>query len=74
MATAYWVPNFDFAGSTSVHTTAADLVRWAENIIRPRAGWAEAVERLTTPGQARHHSVRYGAGVEIGTSRPINGA
>lgn len=68
----YYVPNFDFTGSTGVQTTAADLLRWAENIIHPHAGRSEIVRQLTTPGKLKDgRSVRYGAGVEIGTYRGL---
>lgn len=69
---SYYVPNFDFAGSTSVYTTAEDLLRWAGNVIHPRLGGARVVARLTTPGALNDgRSTRYGAGLEIGAYRGL---
>ena len=69
---AFWMPNFDFAGSTSVHTTAEDLVRWADNLAHPRVG-AEAVRRLTTPATLEDgRTIRYGGGVELGSYRGLD--
>lgn len=70
---AYWMPNFDLVGSTGVHTTVEDLLRWARNIIEPRLGRPDIIRRLTRPGRLNDgRSIRYGAGVEIGRYRGLD--
>lgn len=63
----FWVPNFDLAGSTGLHTTVGDLLRWARNLLHPWVGGADVVQALLSPGRLNdERSVAYGAGVEIG--------
>jgi len=68
----FGVPNFDIVGSTSLHTTAGDLLRWARNLMEGRVGGLALVEQLRAPGTLRDGcSVRYGAGVQIGSYRGL---
>jgi CubicO group peptidase (beta-lactamase class C family) len=44
------VTNFDTAGATSLHTTAEDLTRWAENFEKPKVGNSAFVAQLLEQG------------------------
>lgn len=67
-----WTPNFDFAGSTSLHTTVGDLLAWAGNLFDARVGGPGVVVALRTPGVVNDgRPVMYGAGVEIGHYRGL---
>lgn len=68
----FWVPNFDFVGSTSLNTTGTDLLKWADNLMDARVGGSELINALRTPGKLNdRRSVGYGAGLEIGSYRGL---
>lgn len=68
----FWVPNFDLIGSTSLHTTVEDLLRWARNLMDPRPADAGIVEDLLRPGALNDGTpVGYGAGVGIARHRGL---
>jgi CubicO group peptidase (beta-lactamase class C family) len=67
-----WMPEFDYAGATSVNTTAEDLMRWAGYLIEARRRGDAVVQALTTAGGlTKGPSVRYGGGLEIGSYRRL---
>ena len=68
----FWVPNFDLIGSTSLHSTVEDLLRWARNLMEPRPADAGIVEGLLRPGALNDGTpVGYGAGVGIAVHRGL---
>jgi CubicO group peptidase (beta-lactamase class C family) len=68
----FWVPNFDLIGSTSLHTTVEDLLRWARNLMEPRTADAGIVEDILRPGALNDGTpVGYGAGVGIAVHRGV---
>jgi CubicO group peptidase (beta-lactamase class C family) len=69
----FWVPNFDLAGPTNLHSTVGDLLRWADNLMAPRAGFAPIVKDLLQPGTLDDgRQVGYGAGVGLGVHRGLS--
>lgn len=62
----FWVPNADFAGSRSLHTTVRDLLRWAGNLFEPRVGDAAVGSAFRATGTLNDgQPLRYAAGVEL---------
>ena len=68
----FWVPNYDLIGSTNLHTTVDDLLRWAHNLMDPRPADAGIVEELLRPGALNDGTpIGYGAGVGIDVHRGL---
>ncbi|QWP77073.1 serine hydrolase [Lysobacter sp. K5869] len=60
------VPNYDHNGSTSLLTTAGDLLKWQRNLIDARVGGAKALAVLRTSGRLNDGTeTGYGGGLRL---------
>lgn len=66
------VPNYDHYGSTSLLTTAGDLLKWQRNLLDARVGGEAAMRVLRTSGRLNDGTVTgYGGGLRIGDYRGL---
>ncbi|WP_233262254.1 serine hydrolase [Vitiosangium sp. GDMCC 1.1324] len=66
------IPNYDHYGSTSLFTSVGDLLKWQDNLIRPRAGATAVMASMLTSGTLNDgRSIGYGGGVMLSTYRGL---
>ncbi|ATB39850.1 aminopeptidase [Cystobacter fuscus] len=66
------IPNYDHYGSTSLFSTVGDLLKWQDNLIRPRVGATAVMELMLTSGRLNDgRSIGYGGGVMLRTYRGL---
>lgn len=59
-------PNFTFYGSTGVHTTAGDMLKWNQNLMDARVGGRKLIAWMLTSGRLNDGTeTTYGGGLDL---------
>lgn len=66
------VPNIDHYGSTSLHTSVGDLLKWQQNLIDARVGGRTLIDWMQTSGKLDDGTLtQYGAGLRLAGYRGL---